>query len=101
MSRTLNVIKNKNKREREARLKNRQNLEAIKTEAAFRAKLHDDMKCIDVMLQDEEVDTVCVEIPKQHLSNFMRVIYSEEMAQYSINQIDTDKFEIGRKVITF
>lgn len=97
----MSVIRNKNKREKEARARKRQDLAAIQAETAFKAKLHDDMKYIDVMLQDEEVDKVCIVIPKKYLSNFLKSIYSEEMAQYSINQLDTDKFEIGRKIITF
>jgi predicted DNA binding CopG/RHH family protein len=102
MSRTLDVIRNKNKREKEAKARRKQDLVNIQVEAAFKAKLYADVKKdLDIILSDENVDKVCIEVPKQHLAKFMKAIYSEEMVQYNITQLDTNKFEVGRKMITF
>lgn len=101
MSRVTQVLRNKNKREKADKQKKRQDMAAMQLEAAYRAKLFDDMKMISLMLEDEEVDTVQIEVPAVYLSQFMKAIYGEEMVEYSINQIDTNVFEIGRKLINF
>ena len=99
MSRTMNVIRNKNKREAEEKLNRKQGLEDMRLEAAFRAKLSSDMQCIDVMLEDDDVEAVIVTIPAKYISQYQKAIYSEEMAGYEIKQLDADKFEVGRKIL--
>lgn len=101
MSRVSQVIRNKNRREKADKQKKRQDMAAMQLEAAYRAKLFDDMKLVGLMLEDEEVESVKMEVPAVYLSQFMKAIYGEEMVEYSINQVDTNVFEIGRKLINF
>ena len=98
---TSDIIKNKNKRARESRNRREQELRDMRVESAYRYSLHDSMKLIDLMLDDDSVRAVEVQIPKKHLSQFLKAIYFEEMADYTIVQLDADKFSIGRKVINF
>ena len=101
LSRIGQVIKNKNRREKADRLRKRQKMAAMQLEAAYRAKLNDDMKQVSILLEDEEVDTVRIEIPDQLLSQFLKAMYAEEMAEYSITQVGANTFEIGRQMINF
>lgn len=101
MSRILSVLKNKNSIEKRDKQRRREELNNLRTEAAFRARLHDDMKIIDLILSDEAVDHVIIEVPKASTTKFMRAIYGEEMAQYNIIQLNEQRFEIGRKMVNF
>lgn len=101
MSMTSEVIKNKNRREREARNRREQEIRDMRVESAYRYALHNSMSLIDLLLDDEEVRSVEVKIPQQHLSQFLKAIYYEEMADYTIVQLDADRFSIGRKLVNF
>lgn len=101
MSRVTQVLKNKNKREKADKQKKRQDMAAMQLESAYRAKLYDEMRRIDLMLEDENVDTVRIEVPPNYLSQFTKAMYAEEMSEYSISQIDTNIFDVGRKIINF
>jgi hypothetical protein len=87
MSRTSEVLKNKNKVEK----------------SAFKAKLYDELKHVEVILQDADVDAVIVTVPKTSLPQFTASIYSEDLAGYDIEQVEdeADKFLIRRKFISF
>lgn len=101
VSRISQVIKNKNRREKADRLRKRQKMAAMQLEAAYRSRLNDDMRQIKTLFEDEEVDTVRIEVPEKLLSQFLKAIYAEEMAEYSISQVGVNTFDIGRKMVNF
>lgn len=101
MSQIASVLKNKNSIERKNRQRRREELQALRTESAFRAKMHEYLKTIDVILEDDSVTRVIIEIPKNNMARFQKAIYTEEMAQYSIEQIDESSYSIGRRMLNF
>lgn len=100
-SRIISVIKNKNKREKLDRQRKRQDMMSLQLESAYKAKLYDSMRIIDVIFEDLETNSVIIEVPDKYTSQFMKAIYSDEMVEYTIVQIEGSKFEIKRKLIEF
>lgn len=101
MSKVGQVLKNKNKREKEFKQKKNQELSDMRLESAYRSKLYEEMRKIDILLEDETVESVIVDVPNNFLSQFLKAIYSEEMSEYTVIQKDTNKFSIGRKIVNF
>lgn len=101
MSRIISVLKNRNRRERQIRQQQKQALETVRMEMAYKARLHEDLKLVEMILADENVKNVKVTIPQKQVTQFMRALYGEEMAEYDILQVAGDTFEIGRKIIPF
>ena len=101
MSRISSVLKNKNKVERLEKQRRENELTRLKLETAYTAKLNEELRVLDTILTDTEVDKVIIEIPKDLLTMFTRAIYREEMTQYNIIQTGEYTFEIGRKIINF
>jgi hypothetical protein len=101
MSKIVRVLRNKNKLERREKARRSEDLARLKSETAFTARLNDEMKVIDAILRDPEVDKVVIEIPDKQLTLFSRAIYREEMTQYSIIQVGDNTFEVGRRIINF
>lgn len=101
MSQILRVLKNKGSLESARKASRQEKLNRLKMESAFRAKLNEDMALVDLVLQDEDVTSVTIEIDNRHITNFMRSIYTEEMAQYSIVQVNENTFNVARKLVAF
>lgn len=101
MFKFLEALKKKNAIEHKYRVRKREELNNMRIESAFRARLYDEIKVIEVMLNDENVKSIVIEVPRQHITKFLRAIYNEEFMQYSITQLDEYTFEIGRKIVNF
>lgn len=101
MSRISSVIKNKNRIEREYRKKRSEDISSLRADAMYRTKINEELKYIRVILEDEEVNSVVIAINEQMISRFLKVMYAEEMAEYSIYQEDNTHFRIKRKLIDF
>lgn len=97
----MSVLKNKNRVGKENKRRRADELQKLKSEAVYRAKLSEDIKIIQMMLEDEDVDGIVISIPQQHKSKFLKAMYHEEMQEFSIRQIDGDRFRIERKLINF
>lgn len=100
MSRISGVLKNRNRVEREDRQRRMAEINAMKTETAYRAKLSEDMQTVMTVLDDPAVESVRITVPGKSMTQFMKAMYSEEMADYQIVQ-DGDSFIITRRVINF
>lgn len=100
MSRISSVLKNRNRVEREDKQRKTAEIQAMKAETAYRAKLYEDMQVITTMFKDSEVEEVRIVIPPNSITQFMKAMYSEGMADYQIQQ-DGDSFIIRRRVINF
>lgn len=101
--RTMNVIKNKNKVEQARRKRYVNNIQNLRSKSAFSANLYKELRHVDVILSDSDVDAVVVSVPDNAYYQFSEAIYSEDLAGYSITQLDGDpsKFLIRRKVVEF
>lgn len=103
MSRTSEVLKNKNKIEKARKLRRRNEMLSLKDKSAFKAKMYDELKHIEVMFEDPDVDAVKITVPDRSLAQFNTAIYSEDLAGYDIEQDkeEPNQFYIRRKFIAF
>lgn len=103
LSRTRDVIKNKNKIERAIRERRKNEITNIRTKSMFKAKMYEELRHIEVILQDDDVDAVEISVPDRFLAQFSEAVYSEELASYTVTQVDGEskKFLIQRKFIAF
>jgi len=99
MSQIVRVLKNKNRIDKEARKRRNTEIRRMKEEAMYRNRLNEDMKVIKMILEDESVSHVVVSLNDKLLSMFLKFIYMEEFADYSVVQIDNNHYSIGRKII--
>lgn len=103
MSRISDALKNKNRVERTQRARRKEELNSLRASAAFKAKLYDELKKVDILLNSSEVDSVIISIPDVFMAKFGEAIYSEDLAEYDIQQVPDipNQFYIRHKVIQF
>ena len=103
MSRTSEVIKNKNKVEKARKARRKNEMLTLRQKSAFKAKLHDELKHIEVILSSEDVNAVVLTIPERSMSEFNSAIYSEDLSSYIVEQVEghPNMFYIRRKFIVF
>lgn len=101
MSRIREVLKNKNRLEREARVRRGNELKRMQREAAYKSVLRTSLKQVDALLDKPEIKSVVIDVQKSNLPEFTRVIYETDMAEYSISQLSATKFAISRKELDF
>jgi len=101
MSKFIKALINKNTLEKKYKQRKQEEVADLRMESAYRAKLHDELKIIDILLDNERIKTINIKIPKEHITKFTRALYSEELVPYNIIQIDEYTFKIGRKIINF
>lgn len=105
MSEFINTLKQKNKAERNKRKYRDEELQRLKSSTAFKARLNDELKKVDLLLDTENIDGVIIEVPDRVYTLFSEAIYSEGLAGYTISQIDNNKnkklFMIKKHMISF
>jgi len=103
MSRTMDVIRNKNKVEKARRKRQINEIHKLRSQSAFKANLHDALKHIEVVLEDKNVKAVLVTVPDNMYYQFSEAIYSEDLAGYDIRQSEKEanQFFISRKIVEF
>lgn len=103
MSRTSEVLKNRNKVEKARKARRKNEMQMLRDRSEFKAKLYDEMKRIEIILKDEDVQAVEITVPDNTLARFSAAIYAEDLADYSIEQKEgeTNKFLIKRKFLAF
>ena len=103
MSRTSEVLKNRNKVEKARKARRRNEMLTLRDKSAFKAKLYDELKHIDVIFEDSDVEAVKITVPDKSLAQFNAAIYSEDLAGYDIEQVKDkpNQFYIRRKYIAF
>lgn len=100
MSQIRRVLKNKNRIDKENRKRRNKEIRDMREEAMYRNRLNEDMKLIKLILEDEEVSHVQVYLSTEKiLYMFLKFMYLEELADYSVNQVDNNHYTIGRKII--
>lgn len=103
MSRLSEVIKNKNKVEKLRRNRRRNEITRLKAQTAFKARLYDELKHIDILLDDDDIEAIIIEVPAAMQSAFGDALYSEDLIDYEITQVDgtADRFYVRKKFIAF
>jgi len=88
LERTKAVIVSKNKVEKEEKERRALLERTTRAEEAYRAKLYENMKAVEFILNDGSVAGVTVGVPAEFITRFMRAIYEEEMQEFNIKQIE-------------
>ena len=103
MSRVSQVLKNKNKIEKARKARRKSEMLTLRDRSAFKAKLYDELKHIDVIFEDSDVETIVLNVPDRALAQFNTAIYSEDLAGYDVEQSaeNPNEFYIKRKYVTF
>ena len=103
MSRVSEVLKNKNRVERTQKARRKEELNDLRVKAAFKARLYDELKKIDILLDSGEIESVVIAIPEAFMSQFGEAIYSEDLAEYDIQQVENSPnlFYVRHKFIQF
>jgi hypothetical protein len=107
MSRTSEVLKNKNKVEKARRARRKNEINSLRSISAFKAKLYDELKHIEVILQDENIESVIIYVPDRYMAQFSNAIYSEDLASYEVIQDTesskegTNRFFIQKRYVAF
>lgn len=101
MGRIAEVIKNKNRVEKSQRARRKDEINQLKSKAAFNAALSDEMTHIETLLESNEIDYIVVQIAEENIAKFGEAIYSETMSGFDIVQKigEPDKFIIRLKTI--
>ena len=96
----MQVLKDKNNARSSIRQQQRDAINDLKKESVYALRLRDQFnKDIDPLLDSGDVESVSIVIPENWLGVFLKVIYREEFADYSIIQRNTREFEVSRKEI--
>ena len=103
MSRVREVLKNRNRVEKTQRARRKEEINSLRVNSAFKARLYDELKRIDILLDSDEIDSVIITIPDVFLPKFGEAIYSEDLAEYDIQQVDgvPNQFYVRHKFIQF
>lgn len=101
-NRTRDVIKNRNRVEKELKARRKSEIAYLKNKSAFKAKLYDELKHLEVILQDKDIEAVGITVPDRFLTLFSNAIYDEDLAGYDVVQVEgeSNKFLIKRKYIS-
>lgn len=101
--RTISVINNRNKAERTRNKFREDEMQILNSQAVFKARLSDDLKDVDTILSDTNIKNVIVEVPDDRMAEFVRCIYTEDLADYVVQQYkdEPNKFTISKKIIVF
>ena len=103
MSRISEVIKNKNKIEKARKARRKNEMLTLRDKSAYKAKLYDELKHIDAILEDSDVEAIVITVPDRSLAQFNTAIYSEALVGYDIQQSEEspNQFYVRRKYISF
>lgn len=103
MSRISEVLKNRNRVERTQRSRRKDELNSLRVSAAFKARLYDELKKIDLLLDSDEIESIVITVPNNFLSQFGEAIYSEDLAEYDIQQVDGEpnQFYVKHRYLSY
>lgn len=103
MSRLIEVIKNKNKVDKAGRSRRKNEIIKLRAQTAFKARLYDELRHIDIILEDKDVEAVIITIPDEMQAYFSEALYSDDLVGYKIEQLPgaSNKFRVEKKFISF
>ena len=68
MSRIGEVLQNKNRVQRLSQNRRREEMASLKIDAAFKARLYDELKRIDILLDSAEIEATVITVPDNFLA---------------------------------
>lgn len=104
LDRVKDVVKNKNRVEKARKIRQKNEITNLRENVVFKAELHDEIKHIDALFSDQNVDAIKIRVPKNSIAMFSAAIYSEDLSSYSVEQggnENANEFTIRRKFINF
>ena len=103
MSRTGDVIRNKNRIEKKIKQRRKEEINSLRQKTIFKAKLADALQHVEVILNDSNVEAVKITVPDKQLAMFTACIYTEDMVGFDVEQVDgvANEFYLRKKVIAF
>lgn len=103
MSRLVEVLKNKNKVEKAGRVRRKNEITRLRAQTAFKARLYDELRHIDIILEDKDVEAVIITVPDEMQAYFSEALYSDDLVGYKLEQLAgaSNKFRVEKKFISF
>ena len=103
MSRISETLRNKSKIEKARKLRRKNEMANLRDKSAYKAKLYDELKHIDAMFEDNDIEAVIITVDDKMLSQFNTAIYSEDLVGYDVRQDSKvpNKFYMRRKYVAF
>ena len=81
--RLRNVMKNKNRIKREMVLRRREEVNEMRQDSIFRAKLQSDLDLLSMILMDEQIESIDVETSAKFSSKLDSAMYGADMAEFN------------------
>jgi len=94
------VISEKNKTSKEIKRRRKRDIEDMRNESLFSAKLSSDLSIISVLLMDDSISKVEVEVEQENVARLDSAMYGYEMAEYQVVKDDM-RYTISNKEISF
>ena len=101
MSQLVDTLRQKNKVEKARKKYRNEELVRLRHQTAFKARLYDELKKIDILLDNKDIEGVIIEVPENYQSFFTEAIYSEDLIGYDIKQLEVNKYLLKKKLIQF
>lgn len=98
---TIDVIKKKKALDKSVKQRRKNEMIALKANSAFKSRIYEELKHIEIMLEDDNIEAIQITVPDKFMAQFSTALYSEDLAEYDITQdVESNKFLIRRKFIS-
>ena len=92
MSQIRDTIKNKNKIEKARRARRKNEISTLRSKSIYKATLYDELKHVEIILQDPDINAVIIDIPDSSMSQFSNAIYSEDLVRKGLIYFYQEEF---------
>lgn len=101
MSAITEVLKNKNKRNKERLKAQKDSIKRNLDESSYRASLHHYLNTLTYILEDSNVGSVIISIPEKYINSFIQYVYDDgALNQFHIEQMDNLTFRVRLATIS-
>lgn len=99
--RVKTVLRDSKRVEKERKRIRKEEMARLKYKAAYKARLQDDLRYVNMLLDCNNVDRVEITVPDKMLTQFTSAIYDEDLIEYDVRQqSQANKFYLSKKTIT-
>lgn len=101
MSRAIDVLRQKNKREKQDKERIKLSIQELNKKTYFRGKLQSELRRLDILLDQEGVKSVIISIPDKSIALFTEAVYEGETSEFEIKQLpgSSNEFEVSKAYI--
>ena len=100
LNRLRAVIKNKNRVQREHKRRRVDEINEMRADSIFRAKLTADLQLVNILFMDPSIKNVVVETSPNNTARLDAAMYNSEMAEYSV-QKDGQTYILSSQEVSF